>query len=398
MEIEILSPCFGYHDRDQLTKLDLRIPVTINGSTFAFEAYEYVFPDGQKVVYFWDDWKLNWTTPSAIYPTDPHLGLKLYAAVSQAMAGYIAQGEFDTIHLHDHHVGLIPFYLGDEYLERVPVHFTIHNATYQGTADVIDHNGYEMLDALNLSGDRLFHTYFDFFDTINLMKACMLKVHEIGGKITTVSGDIAGTWGYAAELKQNSRELWEKAFQQKGSLPGDVFVPNRFLDLFEKLPIAGITNGMSAQNRPEHLPELNADVLTAMQSDREGEGLPLFSNPVTQQEMLKCDHTFDVNNLAMKSELKRLLHLETFGTEPLPDPILLTAVGRLVDQKNFDLVADIIERTLVYDDNTKFIILASAMENDVVGKSLEARFFHLAERYPDLVYFNNTFIFYWSFY
>jgi glycogen synthase len=272
----------------------------------------------------------------------------------------------------------------------VPVHFTIHNATYQGVSDVIDHKGYDMLDALNLPGDRLFHRYFDFFDKINIMKACILKVHETGGRITTVSGDITGTWGYAAELKQSAQELWERAFQQKGSAPGQVFVPNGYLDLFEKLPIAGITNGMSEHNRPEYLPELRADVLTAMQAER-GKEAPVFSNPITQQEMLTRDHTFDVNNLAVKSELKRLLHLETFGSEPLLDPILLTAIGRLVDQKNFSLVADIIVRTLSYDNQVKFIILASAMKDDAAGKALEARFFDLAEQFPDRVYFNNTF-------
>src|SRR5256712_5698943 len=72
-------------------------------------------------------------------------------------------------------------------------------------------------------------------------------------------------------------------------------------------------------------------------------------------------------------------------------PILFTAVGRLVEQKNLGLVADIIERTLAYDAGTKFIILASALEEDAVGKATEAAFAQLARRYPARVYFNNTF-------
>ena len=388
--VETLSPCFGYHDRAKLTKLQQRMPVTIDGDTFEFELYEHVFPDGQKVIYFWDDWKLGWTTPDSIYPSDAHLALKLYAAVCQAMAGYIAQGRFDTVHLHDYHVGLIPFYLGDEYVQRVPVHFTIHNATYQGLTDVVDHKGYEMLDALNLPGARLFHTYFDFANRLNPLKACLLKVHESGGKITTVSGDIAGTWGYAAELEMSAEALRQKAFEQKGSPPGAVFVPNGYLDLFEKLPIAGITNGMSDRNRPDQLPELQADVLNAMQAER-GAGNPIFTNPITQQAMLSEDHTFDAEHLETKSELKRLLHLETFGSKPYLDPILLTAVGRLVDQKNFGLVAAVIERTLLFDLGAKFIILASANKDDPAGQALEARFFQLAELHPGRVYFNNSF-------
>jgi glycogen synthase len=389
LEIETLTPCFAHYDKSQMTKLDLRLPVTIAGHTFAFEVYEHVFPDRHKVIYFWDEWQLSWTNANAIYPDDPQVGIILYAAVGQAMAGYIKQGGFNTVHLHDYHVGLVPFYLGDDYLQQVPVHLTIHNATYQGITPLIG-GGYNSLNRLNLPGERLFHKYFDFFDNLNIMKACMLKVHETGGKITTVSGDIAGTWGYAAELKENHASLWAKAYAQKGSPPGEVFVPNRHLDLFEKLPIAGITNGMSEINCPENLPEFKAETLRQMQV-RRGPHNPIFKNPTTQTEMLARDHNFDAHNLAMKAELKRLLHLETFGAEPIWDPILITAVGRLVDQKNFGLVADIIERTLIYDGGTKFIILASAPEGDAGGRATEANFFRLAALYPQRIYFNNTF-------
>ena len=101
LEIEILCPCFAHYDKRQLTRLDLHLPVTIEGYTFTFEVYEHVFPDGQKVIYFWDAWQLNWTHANAIYPDDPQVGLKLHAAVCQAMAGYITQGNFHTVHLHD---------------------------------------------------------------------------------------------------------------------------------------------------------------------------------------------------------------------------------------------------------------------------------------------------------
>ena len=389
LAVETLSPCFAHYDKNQLTRLDLRIPVTLNGHTFDFELYEHIFPDGQKVIYFWDAWQLNWTTPTAIYPNDPQMALELFAAVSQAMAGYIEQAKFDIVHLHDYHVGLVPFYLSDDYLQKASLHFTIHNATYQGVTPLID-GGYNSLDRLNLPGEKLFHKYFDFFDNLNLMKACLLKVHETGGKITTVSGDIAGTWGYAAELKEGHQALWDKAYAQKGSPPGEVFVPNRHLDLFEKLPVAGITNGMSDRNRADTLPELKAAVLRETQEKR-GQHNPLFNNPITQDELLRRDHNFDANTLHIKAALKRLLHLEAFGAEPSGHPILLTAVGRLVDQKNLGLVADIIDRTLAYDNTAKFIILASAPEGDAGGQASEADFFRLAHIYPSRVYFNNTF-------
>jgi glycogen synthase len=390
LEVEVLSPCFAHYDKSQLTKRDLTLPVTLEGHTFDFTVYEHIFPDGQKVIYFWDEGQLHWTTKTAIYPNDLQMAFRLFGTVSQAIAGYIKQGDFDTVHLHDYHVGLIPFYLDDEFLERVPFHLTIHNATYQGNTPLFQGGGYSSLDQINLPGEELFHKYFDFFDNLNLTKAAMLKVHELGGKITTVSGDIAGTWGYAAELKQSQAEVWAKAATQKGSPPGEVFVPNRHLDLFEKLPIAGITNGMSERNRAENLPELKAEILREMQ-ERRGSDNPIFHNPLTQAEMLGRDHTFDANRLHIKAALKRLLHLETFGTEPHNHPILFTVVGRLVEQKNFGLIADIIEWVLPYDDGAKFIILASAPEGDAAGQASEAQFFRLAHIYPQRVYFNNTF-------
>jgi len=157
----------------------------------------------------------------------------------------------------------------------------------------------------------------------------------------------------------NEAEILARAAAQKGGRPGKVFLPNRGLDLFEKLPIAGITNGISDQNFPENLPELKAAALQQLQAKR-GPSSPIFQNPTTQAEMLGRDHTFSADSLPVKFELKRLLHLEAFGTEPVFDPILITAVGRLVEQKNFGIIADIMERTLAYDPGVKFLLLASA--------------------------------------
>jgi len=389
LDTEILSPCFAHYDRHQLTPLDLHPQVTLSGHTFGFEVYQHVFDDGQRAVYFWDEGQLHWTNPSAIYPSDPWMALRLYAAVGQAMASYIAQGHFDIVHLHDYHVGLVPFYLSPDTLHNLSVHCTIHNATYQGITPLRG-GGYSTLEGINLPGERLFHKYFDFFDRLNLMQACLLKVYETGGKITTVSGDLAGTWGYAAELRESPAQVWMRAYQQKHAPPGEVFVPNRSLELLERLPIAGITNGMSDSNRPECLPEFTAEVLRHLQNRRR-EQVPLFTNPTTQREMLAGDHTFDAQHLEVKADLKRLLHLEAFGTEPVWDPILLTVVGRLVEQKNLGLVADIIERTLTYDAGIKFILLAAAPDGDGVGRETAAAFAQLAARYPERVWFNHTF-------
>ncbi len=388
LEIELLSPCFGHFDKGRLTATSLRLPVVLEGNQIEFSVYTHIFKDGIKSVYFWDDWQLNWTQAAAIYPDDPHLALRLYAAVSQAMAGYIKENNFNTIHCHDYHLGLVPFYLGDDYLQSTPLHFTIHNGSHQGVFGA-DKGGFEVLWNLNLPGDRLFHKYFDFFDRINFMKAIMIKTHEMGGKITTVSGDLKGSWGYAAELAESEADLWRKAIDQKGGgNVNNIFLPNRHLNVFEQLPIAGITNGMAANNRPESLPELRADVLFEM-FKKLPDNKPLFQNPKVQAAMLAKDHTYSWQSLATKAELKKLLHMETFGTDQSEETILMAVVGRLVDQKNLGLVAEIAARAIDFDDGVKFIILASA--NDPEGYHTQERFFSLVNQFPNHVYFNNTF-------
>ena len=385
LEIEILTPCFAHYDKNLLTKLNLHLSATIAGLPLEFDIYEHVFPDGQKVIYFWNEWLLGSTMPNSIYPDDPQKALISYASVSQVMAEYIKQHQFDVIHMQDYHVGLISFYLGDEYLKDLSILLTIHNATYQGVTPLF-YDSYTTLSRINLSGEKLFYQYFEFFGNLNLLKACMLKVDEVGGRINTVSGDFQGTWGYAAELKENRTQIETRALSQKGSPPGEVFVPNCGLDTFEKLSIVGITNGIYEMNRPENLPELKADVLRQIQG-RRGAYDPIFRNPITQEQMLTRNHNFDVNNLHIKNELKRLLHLEAFNKEPTPDVILFMATGRIVKQKNLGLIADIIERTLVYDGGAKFILLASAGDE----KNDEVNFSRLMDIYPERVYFDNTF-------
>ena len=387
VEVEILTPCFAHYDRDALEPVGFRAPAMLDGGGFEYEVYRRVFPDGQKVVYFWDQWQLHWTGPRAIYPEDPVMGFRTYAAACQAMAAYIRHAGFDVVHCQDYHVGLIPFYLGDDYLSKKTVHLTIHNATYQGLCPT-GGKPYEALFNVGLDGYRLFHEYFDFFDYLNPMKAAMIKIHQIGGKITTVSGDLWSSWGYAAELRENMDSLLARARSQKWWGPvSEVFLPNRHLDVFETLPIVGITNGMADRNRPGEMPELKAAHLKRLEEKRPG--VPLFSHPEVEERMLSEDHNFTADTLDVKAELKRLLHLEVFGTEPFDDPILLTVVGRLVSQKNFGLVADVADRVFAHDPGVKVVIMATA--GDGAGTADEAALRAAEARHPQRFRFINDF-------
>ena len=132
---------------------------------------------------------------------------------------------------------------------------------------------------------------------MNPTKAVLLKVHETGGRVTTVSGDLEGAWGYAAELRESRQALLGRAWMQKGAAPVDIFLPNMALDLFEKIPVAGITNGLSAKNWPQRLPELQADVLRAQEKKTRA---PVFSQPEVRQAMLSQDHNFDAEHRKSK--------------------------------------------------------------------------------------------------
>jgi len=386
LDIELLCPCFAHYDKSRMTPVAVKLPVTLEGRQFSFRAYTHIFEDGIKAVYFWDDWQLGWTGPGSLYPDDTPTARKLYAVVSQAMAAYIKNCGFNTLHIHDYHLGLVPFYLGDAFLHNVPLHFTIHNASYQGVSWFAN-GGYQALWDIGLPGEHLFHKYFDHFDLMNLMKGILVKTHEMGGKITTVSGDLQGTWGYAYELRQSEAQVWRRAMDQKNdAVVYDVFLPNRHLEVFEQLPIIGITNGMDAANRPDVLAELKADVLAEIQAKTQH---PLFQNRRVQAAMLGEDHTFSTDDLTAKTKLKALLLLETFGRSDGQDAVVMAVLGRLVAQKNFGLVAEIVARAIDFDPGLKFVILASA--NDPEGYQTEARFYSLVQQFPEHVYFNNTF-------
>jgi len=398
LSVTTLSPCFSWYDRSQMALLCDDLPVELDGQRFHFQALSKTFTEElelasgplrlrQRMVYFWDPAQLAWTAPGAIYPEDPWTAARLYSAVSQAMAAWLARGRPQLLHMHDYHVGLVPFFMTSDRLAQVPVHLTIHNASYQGAVP-LQGGGFETLDRLGLDGPSLFHSHFEHRGRLNLLKAAVLQVHRCGGRITTVSGDLEGSWGYAAELRATRELLWSQATQQVGGVPRQVFQPNGGLDLLEKIPIAGITNGLADKNRPELLAELRAGHLASLQSRRPGQ--PLFRNPEVQRSMLARDHDFDAQRLQVKARLKRLLLLECFHREPAADdPPVLAVVGRLVHQKHLDLLLHVVDPVLEQEPEARFVVLASATDQE--GREQQRAFAALADRLPSRVFYEDGF-------
>lgn len=389
LEIEILAPCFAHYDRTKLSEDPEPVPVKLDGGRFDFTVYRRKIDEHISTVYFWDEVQLGWTTPLSLYPHDPEMGFKLYATVSQAMAGYIRRNSFHTVHSHDYHLGIIPFYLGRDYLQKVPHHLTIHNATYQGVFPPGD-SGPEQLDRIGLPGGELYDQYFSMNGVINFLHASALITHETGGRVTTVSGDLQASWGYAAELMLNYEEILAKAKELNGGREvRNVFVPNCGLDEFREIGVAGITNGLSEVNRAENLPELKASVLREHKEKLGGK--PVFCDPEVERTLLEKDHSFGPGSLETKGELKRLLHRELFGSDPENDVIFLVSVGRLTAQKNFEVIAATAERVMESFPSVKYAIIANPPEGEPEARELQGRFLDLKKRHPESFFYTHVF-------
>lgn len=393
VEVVTLSPCFGGYDRARLERLPDTYPALVDGETYAFEVYRHTFDDGQQVLYFWNQhWLGPWGPGSQVYPPDA-VALRTYAAVCQAMAGYLdgrqLDGEpFGTLHLHDYHVGLVPFYLAEKTAADLPWHLTIHNASYQGVYRT-DQRGSVLAD-IGLD-ESLFGPYFRFHGNVNLMRAAMIRTHQTGGKVTTVSGDLEASWGYAKELREPETELLARArtihprleYLPEEEVRRRIYFPGQALAEFQQIPVIGITNGISDENKAQHLPWLQASKLR--------EAKVRFTHPEVQREMTSADHNFSPEDLAAKGRLKRLLHLEAFGTEPEEDTVLMVVVGRMVQQKGLHLVAGITDRVRRAFPQAKFVVLGSAPPGDAAGQQAEQTFAVAACRDPQRVCFRNGF-------
>jgi starch synthase len=208
-------------------------------------------------------------------------------------------GEFQVVHANDWQCGLIPAYLQIEYshtrgYEDIASIFTIHNMAYQG---VFWH--WDML----LTG--LDWRYFnwrqmEFYGHLNLLKTGLV----FSDAITTVSRRYAdeicdAEWGCGLE----------GVLQQRRS------------------SLTGIINGVNYDDW----------------------------NPATDPHLPR---SYDATNWsAGKAACKAALQKE-LGLPETPDVPLVGIVGRLVDQKGWDLIATLLERWSV-NENVQWAILGT---------------------------------------
>ena len=249
------------------------------------------------------------------YPDNP----ERFAFLCRAALEWTASsGErYDVLHGHDWQAGLLPVLqrqAASPSLRRVPFVFTIHNLAYQGVFDA------SWLPRLGLGWEWMNVNALEFWNRISLLKGGIV----FSRLITTVSPR------YAQEIQTP-----EYGFGFDGILR------NRSDDL------VGILNGIDYDQwdpaRDPHLPE-----------------------------------SFDAFHLEGKLAARRAV-LEAFGlpADPQCTRPVVGMISRLVDQKGFDLLAELSDELPRL--NASFVLLGSG------ERRYEDQWLALASRHPDFV-------------
>jgi starch synthase len=252
------------------------------------------------------------------YPDNP----ERFAFLAQAALNWAVANDarYDVVHAHDWHTGLIPVLLREMFrthaaVHRLPTILTIHNLAYQGVFDA------SWLPRLGLPWDLMRVDAMEYWGRISFLKAGIV----FSRLVTTVSPR------YAEEIQ--TPEL---------GFGFDGIMRSRHDDL------VGILNGIDYDQwdpeRDPHLPE-----------------------------------PYCASNLVGKAAAKRRL-LETFAVaasrETAARPVVVL-LSRMVDQKGFDLLADLAEELPRLD--ATFIVLGSG------ERRYEDLWLGLAARHPDRI-------------
>ena len=257
------------------------------------------------------------------YPDNPRrFGFLCRAALEYA----IQSGEsFDILHGHDWQAGLAPVYLRTRYaaeptLRGMATVFTIHNLAYQGSFPS------DWLGPLELGPELMSMDTLEFWGQMSLLKGGIV----FSDRVTTVSPT------YAREIQTN-----EYGAGFEGVLA------TRSKDL------SGILNGIDTSRwdprRDPYLPE-----------------------PYDE-------HTLEGKDAARRALWELLVPHASFGSDAVsghPARPLVGIVSRLVDQKGFDLIADVARSLPAYGS---FAVLGTG------APRYETMWRELAAAFPDRI-------------
>ena len=251
---------------------------------------------------------------------------KRFALLSAGALEVAKQQNFlpDAVHAHDWQTALVPLILKRGWAGRpAPLRarsvFTIHNVAYQGIFPR------EAMGELSLPGDLFNPDALEFYGSVNLIKAGLV----FGDKLTTVSPTYA-------------REIVSSAEVGAGL---DGLLRHRQADL------SGIMNGVDYDEwSPDRDPALPAK--------------------------------YTAQDLSGKATCKAELQKE-LGLDVEPQALLAGAIGRLVQQKGYDLVLESLGEMV--RRGVQFVYLGTG------DPALEEMFRNVADKYPGRVSINLRF-------
>lgn len=393
--IEVLSPFFRFYDRSQFT---LEETIEVPQFNLSFDVFSHAFPhpgNGTiKHLYFWNETVLgsfgDRTALQTIYPPDPWVALRVYARVGAAMAAYLQKHGTHAIHLHDYHVGLLPFYLDWKAANQPAILFTIHNAGYQGWLQLWGDPAPVMYE-IGMPKDY-YYEYFQYWGNFNTMKGILLYLPKVNGLASTVSEN------YAYELRMNEAQIRSLAQKKRLPNPRKVSVPNVYLSelAWFRPPLFGINNGLAQKSRPENEAMFQPQAVREAQK-RASTQRPLLTHPTVRSELMENDvsHNYTLENYVHRNRLRELMYLECFNKMPHPKDIGICFTGRLDRQKNMDVIAQAIRQFPWHDyPNVHFLISTTAPQK--LGSSpytdwLVWEFRNLSQQFRDRVFYFDGF-------
>lgn len=344
LKILVCSPCFRFYDQKKFQLLE-----TIAEPRFglSFDVFSHHFEQEQGIehLYFWNESILGdfgERDPSqSIYPADDWKAIRTYARISAAIAAYLMKHGCNAIHLHDYHLGLIPFYINWEAMGKPSIVLTIHNGSYQGWHHLWGDPSPVMYELSMPS--NYYERYFQYWGDLNVLKGILLYLPQVQGRVTTVSEN------YARELTMDDGKIRAEARKKRLPEPRKVFIPNLTLSelAWFQPPIVGINNGLAAQHNANSEPAFQAAFLKA---EKTRVNRSLFEKEEVAQALMgcpcqgPCEHQFNysVNDYTNRHKLRQLMYLECFGKFPEPQDLCICFMGRLDPQKNLEVIRDAI--------------------------------------------------------
>ncbi|HBJ34130.1 MAG TPA: glycogen synthase [Planctomycetaceae bacterium] len=235
------------------------------------------------------------------------------------------QNHVDIVHCNDWQTGLVPAYmaLGFEshpWMQHARSVFTIHNLAYQGQ---FWHWDFPLcgLDWQHFTPEGL-----EFYGGINFLKAGI----QFADRLTTVSPT------YAQEIQTPLHGcgldplLRARSSVLSGITNGiDDIAWNPATDRFLQLP----QNGVVSPNRPQGSP--------------------------AEQPVLQALGNYDVTTWQQGKAIQKRRLQEEFGLDIAPDIPLIGLVGRLADQKGWDLIIEVLSRHLHQNRPVQWAILGT---------------------------------------